>query len=477
MDRSRSRSHRRRALVPGASVTVGVLAVFVLTVTVLLATAATATAAPGDRTWVRGFSSSTRVEDFLAVANGQQRTVYAVGIASATEESGKMLVARYSADGKRLWAHTYSAGGDSAYGRCLLVVPGGVIVAGTAGNVAAPNRLDIVVVKYAGDGRRLWTRRYDGPGHRNDDPSDLELGPGGTVYVGGTSVGEGTGKDYVLMQVAQSYGSVLWTRRYDGAGKFDDLRAVHADLENGAVYVTGRSAGDAAGVAAATIKYSASGRRLWARRLHEGAGPTYGAGVALNLEDKVVYVAGATYGGVAAGWDAMLVQLSMATGAKKWVRTAAVPHTNERVVAFADYVRFVPGGYGFALAGSSSDPDTLDETAFVTTWALDGTPLWQDADFKVGLPGDDAGYFSVTDDSEGSLYCGGFTSGSGGLEDFTVVKYSPAGAFVWDNVYDSPAHKTDICRVLTMGYGGLYAAGFRSKTTLDTNALLVKYER
>jgi hypothetical protein len=84
---------------------------------------------------------------------------------------------------------------------------------------------------------------------------------------------------------------------------------------------------------------------------------------------------------------------------------------------------------------------------------------------------------TVQRDGAGNVYLGGFTSGSGHAEDFTVLKYDATGALQWDDAYDGAAHGTDLCRDLLVRSGGLYAGGTRSKTMLDTSALLIKYER
>ena len=139
------------------------------------------------------------MEEFRELVAGPSRSVYAVGVARGTEESGRLLVCRYDPDGTRMWTRTYGAGGDSAYGLRAVAVPGGVVVAGSAGNVASPHRRDILIVKYSHGGKRLWSTRYDSLSHRDDSPADIDVGGedigvnGRVVYVGGTSIGRAPG--------------------------------------------------------------------------------------------------------------------------------------------------------------------------------------------------------------------------------------------------------------------------------------------
>ncbi len=460
--------------VRGAPPVVALVAGLVVALVAVLAAAPVASAAPGDRVWVRSIASSSLAEDFVDVAKGQQRTVYAAGYARATEESGRLLVARYTADGTRLWARTYAAGGDGAYGRCLLVVPGGVIVAGTAGNVASPGRRDIVVVRYTGDGRRVWALRYDGPGHRDDSAEGLALGPDGTFFLGGTSPGKGTGRDYAVMRVRLSDGARLWTRRYDGPGSSDRLMAIHAGPGSEGVYVTGESADEGGGTAAATIRYSFTGRRLWVRRLHGGAGSAFGTAVNIALTEGAVFVVGGSEGGMSTGWDMMLARLSLATGAVEWAHFAAVPNGDEYSAGTAFHVPLA-AGYGIAAAGYTVERGTGTVRGLVAAWTYDGVQRWQD-EFAASLPTDDALFFCVTHDPSGNVYCGGITSRLAGSTDVAAVKYSPAGARLWASSYDSAAHATDFCHAVAYGHGGLFVAGLREKTMLDTSALLIRYE-
>lgn len=366
-----------------------VIVVLVLTVATLLA-AASAAAAPGDRIWVRPFAAGTYAEEFRDLVPGPKGSVYAVGIAKATEETGKLLVARYSADGVRLWARMYGAGGAGASGYRAVAVPGGVIVAGTAGNVSSPHKTDILVVKYSARGTRVWTTRFDGPAHGNDTAAGITTGYYSItgqlvdVYVGGTSVGKGTGRDYVVLQIHAKSGRIIWTRRYDRPATSDDLRAVHADA-GGNVYATGVSADKGGGsTAAATLMYDIGGRRLWLRRLHAGVGPTSGAGISINIDEQAVYVAGTTVGGMSTVHEVMLAKLRMSDGVKQWTDWTGVGDGEEYCLAFA-----ASGVHGWALAGFTADRGTDDSRGFVATWAQDGTFLWQ-SPYHTGLPTDDA---------------------------------------------------------------------------------------
>ena len=234
--------------------------------------------------------------------------------------------------------------------------------------------------------------------------------------------------------------------------------------------MTGESA-DAGGgsTAAATIAYDIVGSRLWVRRLHAGAGPASGTDVSLNIDEQGVYVAGSAVGGMSTGRELMLAKLSISTGARQWVQMTGVPDGNEECLAFA-----ASGVHGWALAGTTTDRTTGDSKALVALWAVDGSPLGQ-ATFSNGAGDHDAAFESVGRDGAGNVFVGGFTSGSGHAEDFTVVKYNSTAVLQWADILDGAGHTTDLCRDVLVRGSGLYAGGLRSRTVLDTSALLIKY--
>ena len=448
-----------------------------LLIAVSLAAATTASAAPGDRLWVRAQRGSALVEEFRDLVAGPRGSVYAVGVARGTEESGRLLVSRYDRNGDRLWTRLHAAGGDGAFGLSAVAVPGGVIVAGSAGNPASPHGRDILIVKYSQGGTRLWSTRYDSRSHRDDYPAHIDLGGediganGSVVYVGGTSIGKGTGRDYVTLQLNPRTGWIVWAKRYDGPSTRDELRALHAGRRGQRLRDRRERRCGGGSTAAATLAYDIVGQRLWLRRVHAGVGPASGAGISIDIDAQGVYVAGSAIGGMSTGRELMLAKLSLSTGARRWVQMTGVPDGDEETLAFA-----ASGVHGFALAGSTTDRVTGDTKGLVARWAVDGSPLWQHT-YSVGLPGDDALFTTVQLDAAGNVFSGGFTSGSGGAEDFTVVRYLDTGALEWADIYDGAAHGTDWCRDVLVRGGGLYAGGLRSRMALDTDALLIKYVR
>ena len=78
-------------------------------------------------------------------------------------------------------------------------------------------------------------------------------------------MGVDSGFDYSTIKYSAS-GERLWTRRYNGPGNGGDYAYALAVDAQGNVYVTGESTGDGSDYDLATIKYSPSGDRLWLKR-------------------------------------------------------------------------------------------------------------------------------------------------------------------------------------------------------------------
>ena len=112
-----------------------------------------------------------------------------------------------------------------------------------------------------------WVATYDGPGHGGDVAKAIALAPDGSVCVTGMCYGGaypeshadhvGTAHDYTTIKYDR-YGNEEWVARYRGpesGDTKDDARAIAVD-GHGNVYVTGASAGAAAGRYGETWDYA-----------------------------------------------------------------------------------------------------------------------------------------------------------------------------------------------------------------------------
>lgn len=107
---------------------------------------------------------------------------------SQTERKTDILVVKYKANGSLYWTNTYDGKLHVAdYATAIaLDSTGNVYAAGTsAENNYTRIRTDIVLLKYAPDGKVLSTRTYDDARHGYDRAFDMVYDPAGFIYITG----------------------------------------------------------------------------------------------------------------------------------------------------------------------------------------------------------------------------------------------------------------------------------------------------
>ncbi len=135
----------------------------------------------------------------------------------------------------------------------LAVDPASGSVYVTGASTGNGSSYDYATLRYGADGSRLWTDRYDGPGHGWDSPNAMILDMStGRVTVTGGSQGSGTGLDYATIQYDLS-GAQIWLSRYDRSGGDDVAVGLGAD-GSGNICVTGTSLDGVTGFDYATLR-------------------------------------------------------------------------------------------------------------------------------------------------------------------------------------------------------------------------------
>jgi Beta-propeller repeat len=175
------------------------------------------------------------------------------------------------------------------------------VVGSTFGALGGPNKgvTDAWVIKFDGQGRRLWKRQ---PGTRNGDGAfGVATDADGNVYIVGESDGAlgGPNKGGVDAWVIKfdGDGRELWSRQ--PGTRADDLARGVATHKDGNVYVVGQTLGalggpNKGGVDAWVIKFDGDGRELWSRQ--PGTSDFDLANNVATDTDGNISVVGGTYG-------------------------------------------------------------------------------------------------------------------------------------------------------------------------------------
>lgn len=212
--------------------------------------------AQGKLLWMRRYDGPESNHDIpSAVAVDGQGGAYVTGKSIGPNNTYEVATLKYDADGNQLWIQRYNGGGQRAEdnaGRAMAIDGQGfVYVAGTSVEGVSS---DYLTIKYGPDGYELWSEFYRGPSQGANLATDVVVDPHGNVYVTGTSTGAGTGLDYATLKYDAS-GNQVWVDRYDGPAHNEDVANVLALDGYGNVYVTGSSVGIGTGKDWATIKY------------------------------------------------------------------------------------------------------------------------------------------------------------------------------------------------------------------------------
>jgi uncharacterized delta-60 repeat protein len=386
-----------------------------------------------------------------ALAVDAQGNVYVTGSSTGIGTGYDYATIKYSPTGQRLWARRYNGPtNDSDYATALAVdAQGNVYVTGYSGGIGS--NFDYATIKYSPTGQRLWARRYNGPGNSDDEATAVRLDSQGNVYVSGKSTGAGTGYDYATLKYSPS-GDRLWARRYNGPGNGDDSAEALAVDAQGNVFVTGYSGGIGSSADYATLKYSPSGDRLWARR-YNGPGNGDDAAAALAPDSQGnVYVTGRSTG-IGTGYDYATIKYNP-SGARIWVkRYNGLANGSDRASALSVDSQgnvYVTGGSGGV--GSGSDYVTIK-------YSPSGGLLW--ARRYDGPANDSDSAHALAVDGQGNVYVTGESYGTSSWGDYATIKYNPSGARIWVKRYNGPGNGDDSAYALAVdSQGNVYVTGY-----------------
>ena len=465
---------------PVTTVAAGLALAATLAALVVLLLAADAAGAATYRVWDRHYAPTTGYDSWSFITKGPSGTVYVAGTRNLESGKDRLVVAKYTAGGKRAWLRTY-AGRGVAWASALAVdVRGNAYVAGQemrTGATFAP----MCLLKLANrTGRVTWVQRYHAPGSAfGDFPGGIALGANGAVYVAGSVMTAGGGWDAALLKYTDkgSRASRAWVRTYGySKAPVDDNadRGVRVVVDGrGRVYWGGESS-DGTGRTISFVRRVkvATGGPVWTRRI-------WADDDELSLIDLAAFPSGGVVLAALRSWttdrgSGVYVSRFTARGSKVFGTLIDGPD-GERVYDLA-----VGANGDIAVAGTRAKSSPTLQSAWVARGDRRFRLPWQ-ATYEAPQAGDYASFTSVAVGAAGAVYCGG-SAGIGFITgyDFLMVKYSAAGGRLWVDPYDDlAASGRDAClAVLYVGGSrpGLYGAGHGGATP-GGEAVLVKYKR
>jgi hypothetical protein len=151
---------------------------------------------------------------------------------------------KYDPQGNQLWTARYDGSADNDWGDWAVGIDfdkaGNVYVTGFSYEIGTDAH--ITTIKYDSTGNKVWVQSFNAPGNNYDAGYGLRVDSIGNAYVAGTSMGNGTNRDYILLKY-DTNGNLLWEKRYNGPlNSVDEAWAISID-RNGNIYVAGKSIG------------------------------------------------------------------------------------------------------------------------------------------------------------------------------------------------------------------------------------------
>jgi uncharacterized delta-60 repeat protein len=312
-----------------------------------------------------------------------------------------------------------------------------------------------------------WTARYDGDANAFDAAYALAVDNSGNVYVAGSSEGDGTDYDYVVVKYDPA-GKKLWQARYNGAeNSLDSVEAMAVDAA-GNVYVTGESDANSQGDNYVTIKYGTDGTRKWIAS-YNGPANADDHAYALALDNSGnVYVTGISIGN-GTYYDYATIKYGP-NGNQLWVARYNGP-AGSSDYAYAITVDTAGNVY---VTGASNTNDGFTDYATVKYDAA-GNQLWA-ARYDGPANGYDYAQ-AVAMDTAGNVYVAGYSYGAGADFDYATIKYSPAGNQLWAKRYNGPSDSADCAISLAVdNLNNIYVTGYSIGNNTGFDYATIKYD-
>lgn len=330
---------------------------------------------------------------------------------------------------------------------------------------------DLFVAKYTGDGKLLWAQRFGGSG--DDAAYGVTVALSGEITVAGTMQGSFSagatsltsagGYDVLLLRLQPS-GAPLWAQRFGSAQ--DDAASSVASALSGDVAVTGYFSGPASfggnqlnplgGADIFLARYDAAGKHQWAQR-HGGPLDDFGNRVTVDPSGNVL-LAGqfhgeATFGGprlTSAGQGDGFFSRYSPLGAYQWSRRVggAGEDIINGITVDADGNFSVLGvftgttDYGTGPLKSIGPADAI-LARFPSDLKPDSTPLWArhfggERELTAGaLATAIDGSITITGAANSTVDLGGGPLVGGGIY---AARFEPQGALRWQRNYAGPGN-------------------------------------
>ncbi|MCU7843866.1 MAG: hypothetical protein KZQ93_08515 [Candidatus Thiodiazotropha sp. (ex Monitilora ramsayi)] len=374
--------------------------------------------------------------------------------------------------GNEAWVTRYNGPGDKKDNPVSLALDhtGNAYVSGfsDSGN----GNYDFATIKYDNQGNEVWIAYYDGKAQGPDWVSNSVVDQENNVVVSGSSLGEGTGLDFLTIKY-DTKGLPLWVNRYDGPSHGDDrVTAMVTDMQ-GNVYVTGQTATKTNHHQSVIIKYGASGDFIWEiNELDQCTRYTYND-LALD-QDGNLYATGKRLN-QKNNYDYLTVKYD-SFGQILWRTTRDWSATDDArwITLDSENSVYIAGS---SLNKSNGSVNNQHEDVALVKYDQQGNELWS-ISYNGGPRLNDV-ISALQVDLQGNVLLTGTTYGSTqntsdeSDSDIFIVKYNKEGRLLWSTNYSGPGNTHDIASSMSIDTSGaIYILGTELDSKTRTSWLI-----
>lgn len=208
----------------------------------------------GVQQWIKLYDGPAHsYDEGYSIAVNSGGDVYVTGYVTGVGTSYDYATLKYNSSGVQQWANIYNGpgNGNDIPQSVRLDVSGNVYVTGTSRGSGTD--YDFCTIKYNPSGVQQWVARYNSPDNDYESPSAMTVDTGG-IFITGTSYRNGPAKNFATVKYSFN-GALLWNIEYNGTGNGDDAASSIA-VNGNDIYVGGTSLGNGTGTSFALVKYS-----------------------------------------------------------------------------------------------------------------------------------------------------------------------------------------------------------------------------
>lgn len=278
------------------------------------------------------------------------------------------------------------------------------------------SKWDALILRVGPDGRQIWRRSSDRPGH------DYAWVVRGTeenrfVVVGTRTTADGDAAGY--MECIDSDGKKLWLRTYGGP-KSEVLWAAEQTTDGGFFLAGQTDSEGAGGLDFYVVRTDSEGRELWSRAF---GGPTTDRAFGIDLSPDGGALLAGFQGENPETMNILLLRVD-AKGRELWRRTLA----GDRFDVAHDVLRVADGG--FVIAGYTSSFGPGDQDGFLMRLSTEGRMLWMKT---YGDAADDRVLHAAPTADGGFALVGYSKRDAGEIWDMVIRRVDHHGGLLWSH--------------------------------------------